>query len=118
MVAGDCKCGGYFPQSIQPPWTRDFEQVDRINTYGAFCLHSDIHDSIKVCGIKEPHIKNRRYDRQERYYNNLSDYKFKDDLMVEYATYGMDTNLFVSKYQLYLPNIEELKAIVNRNLDK
>ncbi len=35
--------------------------------------------------------------------------------MVEY---GMDTNLFVSKYQLYLPNIEELKAIVNRNLDK
>lgn len=57
MVAADCKCGGYFPQSIQPPWTRDFEQVDRIHTYGAFCLHSDIHDSIKVCGIKEPHIK-------------------------------------------------------------
>ena len=57
MVAADCKCGGYFPQSIQSPWTRDFEQVDRIHTYGAFCLHSDIHDSIKVCGIKEPHIK-------------------------------------------------------------
>ena len=43
---------------------------------------------------------------------------FKDDLMVEYATYGMDANLFVSKYQLYLPNVEELKAIVNRNLDR
>ena len=57
MVAADCKCGGYFPQPIQPPWTRDFEQVDRINTYGAFCLLSDIHDSIKVCGIKELHIK-------------------------------------------------------------
>ncbi len=43
---------------------------------------------------------------------------FKDDLLVEYATYGMDANLFVSKYQLYLPNVEELKAIVNRNLDR
>lgn len=27
----------------------------------------------------------------------------KDELLVEYATYGMDTNLFVSKYELYLP---------------
>lgn len=43
---------------------------------------------------------------------------FKDDLLVEYATYGMDANLFVSKYQLYLPNVEELKAIVSRNLDR
>jgi len=42
---------------------------------------------------------------------------YKDDLLVEYATYGMDTNLFVSKYQLYLPNVEELRAIVNRNLN-
>lgn len=73
MVAADCKCGGYFPQPIQPPWTRDFEQVDRINTYGAFCLHSDLHDSIKVCGIKELHIKIG--DMTERYYDNLSDSK-------------------------------------------
>ena len=43
---------------------------------------------------------------------------YKDELLVEYATYGMDANLFVSKYQLYLPNAEELKAIVNRKLDK
>jgi len=42
---------------------------------------------------------------------------YKDDLLVEYATYGMDTKLFVSKYQLYLPNVEELRAIVNRNLN-
>ena len=32
----------------------------------------------------------------------------KDELLVEYATYGMDSNLFVSKYELYLPNREEL----------
>ena len=34
--------------------------------------------------------------------------------MVEYATYGMDTNLFVSKYELLLPNIDELRAMVRR----
>lgn len=37
----------------------------------------------------------------------------KDDLLVEYATYGMDSNLFVSKYELYLPNKEELKRVVD-----
>ncbi|MEI3469431.1 MAG: PDDEXK nuclease domain-containing protein [Bacteroides intestinalis] len=30
----------------------------------------------------------------------------KDELMVEYATFGMDSQLFVSKYELYLPNKE------------
>ena len=38
----------------------------------------------------------------------------KDELLVEYATYGMDSNLFVSKYELYLPNKEELKRVVDR----
>lgn len=33
----------------------------------------------------------------------------KDELLVEYATYGMNSQLFVSKYQLYLPNEEELR---------
>ena len=28
----------------------------------------------------------------------------KDELLVEYATYGMDSNLFVSKYEFYLQN--------------
>ena len=37
----------------------------------------------------------------------------KDELMVEYATYGMDSQLFISKYELYLPNKEELKRLVN-----
>lgn len=36
----------------------------------------------------------------------------KNELVVEYATYGMDSNLFVSKYQLYLPNREELRRMV------
>jgi hypothetical protein len=40
----------------------------------------------------------------------------KDKVVVEYATYGMDTNLFVSEYQLYLPNIEELRKIVEKKL--
>ena len=36
----------------------------------------------------------------------------RDELLVEYATYGMDVNLFVSKYELYLPNREELQKLV------
>lgn len=41
----------------------------------------------------------------------------KDELMVEYATYGMDANLFVSKYELYLPNKEELRQLVDKTID-
>lgn len=37
---------------------------------------------------------------------------YKDELLVEYATYGMDSNLFVSKYELFLPNKEELRKLV------
>ena len=42
----------------------------------------------------------------------------KDELLVEYATYGMDSNLFVSKYELYLPNRNELQKLVNNILEK
>lgn len=38
--------------------------------------------------------------------------KNKDELLVEYATYGIDSNLFVSKYELYLPNRKELEKLV------
>lgn len=34
---------------------------------------------------------------------------YKDKLLMEYATQGLDNNLFVSKYQLYLPNREQLE---------
>lgn len=43
---------------------------------------------------------------------------YKDDLLVEYATYGLNTNLFVSKYELYLPNKEELRKLVNQSLNQ
>lgn len=42
----------------------------------------------------------------------------KDELMVEYATYGMDSQLFVSKYELYLPNKDELRRLVSTVLAK
>ena len=44
--------------------------------------------------------------------------KNKDELLVEYATYGMDSNLFVSKYELYLPNRKELEKLVDNILNK
>lgn len=40
----------------------------------------------------------------------------KDELLVEYATYGMDSNLFVSKYELYLPNREDLERLLSNIL--
>lgn len=34
------------------------------------------------------------------------------ELLVEYATYGIDANLFVQKHQPYLPNEQELRQEV------
>lgn len=42
--------------------------------------------------------------------------KEKDKLLVKYATYGMDKNLFVQKYQLYLPNEAELRQELEATL--
>ena len=40
----------------------------------------------------------------------------KDDLLVQYATYGMNSQLFVSKYQVYLPDVEELRVQLEKIL--
>ena len=42
----------------------------------------------------------------------------KNDVMVQYATYGMDANLFVAKYQLYLPEINDLRNLVLTEMNK
>lgn len=71
------------------------EDVGQMNTYmGYFALEENMPDDNPPIGI----ILSRN----------------KDELLVEYATYGMDTNLFVSKYELYLPNRDELKILVDR----
>ena len=41
---------------------------------------------------------------------------YRDELLVEYATYGITNKIFVSKYELYLPNKDELRAIINKTL--
>ena len=38
----------------------------------------------------------------------------KDDLLIKYALHGISTQLFVNKYQLYLPDKEELRQEVER----
>ena len=43
--------------------------------------------------------------------------KEKNELLVEYATYGMSSQLFLSKYQLYLPNKEELRRIISNQIE-
>jgi len=44
--------------------------------------------------------------------------KEKDELLIQYAMHNISSQLFVSKYQLYLPNREELKAIIEKQLAK
>ncbi len=40
----------------------------------------------------------------------------KDDILIQYALHNISSQLFVNKYQLYLPNSEELKQLVERQL--
>ncbi len=40
----------------------------------------------------------------------------KDELLVEYATYGMNSQLFVQQYQLYLPDRETLRRELEHTL--
>ena len=42
---------------------------------------------------------------------------YKDKLLMEYATQGIENNLFVSKYQLYLPNKQELQSELEKLLE-
>ena len=74
------------------------EDIGQMNMYlGYFAIEMNMPDDNPPIGIILSH--------------------YKDDLMVEYATYGMNTNLFVQRYELYLPNKEQLRAIVNRTIE-
>lgn len=42
--------------------------------------------------------------------------KEKDELLVQYAMHNISSQLFISKYQLYLPNREELRAVIEKQL--
>jgi hypothetical protein len=42
----------------------------------------------------------------------------KDELLMEYALQGITNQLFAARYQLYLPNREELQAQFNRILNE
>jgi predicted nuclease of restriction endonuclease-like (RecB) superfamily len=42
--------------------------------------------------------------------------KEKDDLLIKYAMHNLSSKLFVSKYQLYLPNREELKKLIEKQI--
>lgn len=42
----------------------------------------------------------------------------KNDSLVEYATAGIDNNLFVSKYQIELPSKQQLKEFIDKEIEK
>jgi predicted nuclease of restriction endonuclease-like (RecB) superfamily len=44
--------------------------------------------------------------------------KDKDELVIQYAMQNISSQLFIQKYQLYLPNEQELRALIERELNK
>lgn len=44
--------------------------------------------------------------------------KEKDDLLVKYALHNISSQLFVNKYQLYLPDKEELRQLIEKQLQE
>lgn len=42
----------------------------------------------------------------------------KDELLVQYAMHNISSQLFISKYQLYLPNKEELQNLIFKQLNQ
>jgi predicted nuclease of restriction endonuclease-like (RecB) superfamily len=44
--------------------------------------------------------------------------KEKDDLLVQYAMHNISSQPFVNKYQLYLPNKEELRQLIEKQLQE
>jgi predicted nuclease of restriction endonuclease-like (RecB) superfamily len=44
--------------------------------------------------------------------------KEKDDLLVQYAMHNISSQLFVNKYQLYLPDKEELRQLIENQLNR
>src|SRR5690606_2116830 len=43
--------------------------------------------------------------------------KGKDEVLIQYAMHNISSQLFVSKYQLYLPNKEELRTVIEEQLN-
>jgi predicted nuclease of restriction endonuclease-like (RecB) superfamily len=44
--------------------------------------------------------------------------KEKDDLLIQYAMHNISSQLFVNKYQLYLPNEQELRSVIENQLNQ
>lgn len=44
--------------------------------------------------------------------------KEKDDLLIQYAMHNISSQLFINKYQFYLPNKEELRQAIESHLSK
>ncbi len=44
--------------------------------------------------------------------------KEKDELLVQYSMHNISSQLFVNKYQLYLPNKEELRQVIESQLNE
>lgn len=44
--------------------------------------------------------------------------KEKDDILIQYALHNVSSQLFVSKYQLYLPDREELRQLIEKQLSR
>jgi hypothetical protein len=42
--------------------------------------------------------------------------KEKDDILIKYALHNISSQLFINKYQLYMPDKEELQQLIKKQL--
>ncbi|MDR2962875.1 MAG: PDDEXK nuclease domain-containing protein [Bacteroidales bacterium] len=107
--------------------------VDNSNYYADLVFYHIILKCYVVIDLKIGKVKHEDIGQMNMYLgyfaidkNNTGDNppigiilaKEKDEVMVQYAMYGNNNNLFVSKYQLYLPEIEDLRKLLFQNLDR
>jgi len=106
--------------------------VDNTNYYADLVFYHVILKCYVVIDLKIGKVKHEDIGQMNMYLgyfaidkNNEGDNppigiilaKEKDEIMVQYAMYGNNSNLFVSKYQMYLPDVEDLRRLLNEKIE-
>jgi predicted nuclease of restriction endonuclease-like (RecB) superfamily len=107
--------------------------VDNTNYYADLVFYHIILKCYVVIDLKIGKVKHEDIGQMNMYLgyfaidkNNEGDNppigiilaKEKDEVMVQYAMYGSNNNLFVSKYQMYLPDVEDLRRLLYHKVSK
>ena len=113
----------YEKQSINENWS--IRELRRQKSSSLFLKLAQSKDKKAILDLKIPDVKHQDIGQMNMYLGYFAKEenednepigilltREQDEIMIEYATYKLNSNLFVSEYQLYLPDIEELKQRV------